>query len=167
MLGKIEAGGDGTAEDKMVGWHHGLNGYEFGQTLRKSEGQGSLVCYSPWGHKELDKTEWLNNRMYTLTTLEYYSVIKEKEILSFVTIWVDLEVIMLSEVKVTQLCPTLCDPMDYTFHGILQARILEWVAFPFSRGSFQPRIEPRSPALQADSLPAEPQVKPNAKWNKS
>ena len=39
-------------------------------------------------------------------------------------------------------------------------RILEWVAFPFSRGSFQPRIEPRSPALQADSLPAEPQGKP-------
>ena len=44
-----------------------------------------------------------------------------------------------SEVKVTQLCPTLCDPMDYTVHGILQARILEWVAFPFSRGSSQPR----------------------------
>ena len=36
---------------------------------------------------------------------------------------------------VTQLCPTLCDPMDYTVHGILQARIPEWVAFPFSRGS--------------------------------
>ena len=35
--------------------------------------------------------------------------------------------------------PTLCDLMDYTAHGILQARILEWVAFPFSRGSFQPR----------------------------
>ena len=101
--------------------------------------------------------------MYTLTTLEYYSVIKEKEILSFVTLWVDLEVIMLSEVKVTQLCPTLSDPMDYTFHGILQARILEWVTFPFSRVSYQRRIEPRSPALQADSLPAEPQGKPNAK----
>ena len=42
-------------------------------------------------------------------------------------------------VKVVQLCPTLCDPMDYTVHGILQARILEWVAFPFSRGSSQPR----------------------------
>ena len=42
-------------------------------------------------------------------------------------------------VKVTQLCPTLCDPMDYTVHGILQARILEWVAFPFSRWSSQPR----------------------------
>ena len=39
------------------------------------------------------------------------------------------------EVKVAQLCPTLFDSMDYTIHGILQARILEWVAFPFSRGS--------------------------------
>ena len=39
------------------------------------------------------------------------------------------------KVKVAQLCPTLCDPMDYIIHGVLQARILEWVAFPFSRGS--------------------------------
>ena len=44
-----------------------------------------------------------------------------------------------SEVKVTQLCPTFCDPMDYTVHGIPQARILEWVAFPFSRGYSQLR----------------------------
>ena len=43
------------------------------------------------------------------------------------------------KVKVAQLCPTLCDPMDYTVHRILQARILEWVASPFSRGSSQPR----------------------------
>ena len=41
--------------------------------------------------------------------------------------------------KVAQSCPTLCDPVDYTVHGILQTRILEWVAFPFSRGSSQPR----------------------------
>ena len=46
---------------------------------------------------------------------------------------------MLMYVKVAQLCPTLFDPMDYTVHGILQARILEWVAFPFSRGSSQSR----------------------------
>ena len=59
------------------------------------------------------------------------------------------------KVKVAWSCPTLCDPMDCAVHGILHARILEWVAFPFSRGSFQPR----SPALQADSLPAEPQGK--------
>ena len=44
-----------------------------------------------------------------------------------------------SEVKVARLCPTLCNPMAYTVHGIFQARILEWVAFPFSRGSSQPR----------------------------
>ena len=42
------------------------------------------------------------------------------------------------KVKVAQLCLTLCDPMDYTVHRILQARILEWVAFPLSRGSSQP-----------------------------
>ena len=43
------------------------------------------------------------------------------------------------KVKVTQSCPTLCDPMDYTVHGILQAKILEWGAFTFSRESSQPR----------------------------
>ena len=43
------------------------------------------------------------------------------------------------KVKVAQSCPTLCDPVDYTVHGILQARILEWVDFPFSRGSSQPK----------------------------
>ena len=43
------------------------------------------------------------------------------------------------KVKVTQSCLTLCDPMDYTVHEILQARILEWVAVPFSSGSSQPR----------------------------
>ena len=43
------------------------------------------------------------------------------------------------KVQVTQSCPTLCNPMDSIVHGILQARILEWVAVPFSRGSFQPR----------------------------
>ena len=45
----------------------------------------------------------------------------------------------LCEVKVAQLCPTLCDPVDYTVHGILQATVLEQVAFPFSRGSSQPK----------------------------
>ena len=62
---------------------------------------------------------------------------------------------LLREVKVAQLCPTLCDSMDYTVHGILQARILEGVAVPFSRESSQQRST-RSPALQAASLPAEP-----------
>ena len=48
-------------EDEMVGWHHRLSGHEFEQTLGDSNGQGSLVCCSPWGCKELDMAERLNN----------------------------------------------------------------------------------------------------------
>ena len=44
----------------MVGWHHQLSGHEVEQALGDSKGQGSLVGYSPWGHKELDTTEQLN-----------------------------------------------------------------------------------------------------------
>ena len=63
--------------------------------------------------------------------------------------------------KLAQSCPTLCHPMDYTVHGILPARILEWVAIPFFRYLPNPGIEPRSPTLQSDSLPAESQGNPN------
>ena len=52
----------GSTEDEMIGWHHRLNGHEFEQTLGDSEGQESLACCSPWGHKQLDMNEWLNNR---------------------------------------------------------------------------------------------------------
>ena len=45
----------------MIGWHHLLNGHEFEQTLGDSEEQESLACCSPWGHKESDATEQLNN----------------------------------------------------------------------------------------------------------
>ena len=51
----------GTTEDEMVGWHHWFNGHEFEQTLGDSEGQGSLACCSPWGRKQSDMTEELNN----------------------------------------------------------------------------------------------------------
>ena len=44
----------GTTEDEVVGWHCRLSGHEFEQTLGDGEGQGSLVCCSPWGHKESD-----------------------------------------------------------------------------------------------------------------
>ena len=50
-------------------------------------------------------------------------------------------------VEVIQSCPTLCDPMDYIFHGILQARILEWVVVPFSRGSSQPRDQTQASCM--------------------
>ena len=64
------------------------------------------------------------------------------------------------KVEVTQSYLTLCNPVDYTVHGILQARILEWVAFPSSNKLPNPGIELSSPALQVDSLPAESQRKP-------
>ena len=50
-------------EDKMVGWHHWVNGHESEQASGNGAGQGSLVCCSPWGRKESDKTEWLNNNI--------------------------------------------------------------------------------------------------------
>ena len=72
--------------------------------------------------------------------------------------------------KVVQLCPILCDPMDYTVLEILQARILEWVVLyylgiqvnipKYIRSLPKPRIKARSLTLQADTLPAESQGKP-------
>ena len=47
-------------EDKIVGWHHRLDGHEFEPALGVGDGQGSLVHFSPWGHKELDMTELLD-----------------------------------------------------------------------------------------------------------
>ena len=52
---------------KMVRWHHRLNGHEFEQTLGESGGQGSLACHSPWGHKESDVTERLNNDRFIIS----------------------------------------------------------------------------------------------------
>ena len=49
-------------EDEMVGWHHRLNGYVSEQTQGNSEVQGNLACCSPWGHKEPDVTERLDNK---------------------------------------------------------------------------------------------------------
>ena len=54
-------------EEEMVGRHHQLSGHEFEQAPRDSKGQGSLGCCRPWGHKELDTTERLNNNKYLLS----------------------------------------------------------------------------------------------------
>ena len=51
----------GTTEDEVAGWHHQLDGREFEQALGVGDGQGGLVCCGPWGHKESDSTERLNN----------------------------------------------------------------------------------------------------------
>ena len=83
-----------------------------------SEEQGRLPCCFPWGHKGWTRLSKLNNSKNIVCIQFQKSTVK---------------------VKAAQLCLTLYNPVDYRVHGILQARILEWVAFPFSRGSSQPR----------------------------
>ena len=53
----------GMTEEKMVGWHHRLDGHEFEQALGVADGQGGLTCCSPWGHKESDMTKKFNNNI--------------------------------------------------------------------------------------------------------
>ena len=97
--------------------------HEFEKTPGDSEGQGSLECCSPWGHKELDTTERLDNNIlmsWTLTTFTTCMRVCAKSLPS---------------------CPTLCDPVDCSppgssVHRIPQARILEWDAVASSGGVF-------------------------------
>ena len=63
----------GTTEDEMVGWHHQLNGHEFEWTVGVGDGQGGLVCCSPWGWKASDTTEWLNQ--IELNLVHFYTLI--------------------------------------------------------------------------------------------
>ena len=111
----------GTTEDEMAAWHHWLDGRESEWTPAIGDGQGGLACCDSWGCKESDTTERLN-----WTELNWISFLKVVKVL------------------VAQSCLTLCDPMDcrplgFSFHRILQARILEWVAIPFFGGSSGPR----------------------------
>ena len=62
---------------QMVGWCPRLNGHEFEQILRDSEGQGRLTCCSPWGHKELDTTGRLNNNIQLLTLIVVHNLSKQ------------------------------------------------------------------------------------------
>ena len=68
----------GMTEDEMVGWHHQLNGHELEQALGVGKGQGSLACYCPWGRKELDMTEWLNNNSSKVVWQEEFSLTENK-----------------------------------------------------------------------------------------
>ena len=76
------------------------------------------------------------------------------------------------KLKLIQSCTTLCDLMDCSppgssIHGVFQARVLKWVAFPSPGDLPDPGIEPGSPTLQADALPSEPPGKPRSTYNAS
>ena len=110
----------GPTEVERVGWHHWLDEHEFEQVLGVGDGQGKPIMLQSMGSQSLTQ---LNNwiKLNILTQLKKYSYYRYMK------------------AKVAQSCLTLSDPMNYTVHGILQARILEWVAFLFSRASSQPR----------------------------
>ena len=127
-LEKTDAGRDwgqeekGTTEDEMAGWHHQLNGHEFGWTPGVGDGQGGLVCCNSWGRKESDTTEQLN-----CTELNWTGVSE----------WV-------SEWSCSVMSDSLQPHGLYSLsgssvHGIFQGRVLEWIAISSSRGSFRPR----------------------------
>ena len=73
-------------EYELVGWHHQFNGHKFEQALGDGEGQGSLACLSPWGHREWDRTEPLNsNNVFIILTsrihhLEHVIFYNEKKL---------------------------------------------------------------------------------------
>ena len=137
----------------MVGWHHQPDGHEFEQTLGDGKGQASLACWSPWGRRESDTTERLNNKRrhswHSLWEKGAWGCLSTCGFQVHVSrSWARLNenacLPLVAVESVAQLCPTLRDPGDCSppgssIHGILRARILEWVAMPFSRGSFQPR----------------------------
>ena len=149
----------------MVEWHHQFNGCELGQSPGDGEGQGSLECCSPCGCEESHMTWWLNNNIsqhqvwlhrsnFSLCPCQCMKIsvtgcpdITHSFHSSFLP-WTLVHVLkdLLSNVKVlvTQSCLTLYNAMNCSLpgssvHGILQARILEEVAIPFSRRSSQPK----------------------------
>ena len=104
----------GTTEDEMIGWHHWPDGHEFEQALGVGDGQGSLMCYSPWGHKQSNTTKRLNwTKLSSFTVhLKFYK---------------HCELAM--RVKLLQSCLTLCNPLDCSppvssVHRISQGRVL-------------------------------------------
>ena len=125
----------------MVGWYHQLHGHEFEQIPGDSEGQGRLECYSPWRREGLDTTKQLNNNKPFFDSPDYAPLHEQVKLLSSVQLF--------------------AVPWTVAYQAPLSMEFSSqeyWSGFPFpSLGDLpDPGIEPRSPALQADTLPSEP-----------
>ena len=111
------------------------------QKLFSETFQSYCQCSIDNNHMQLGKSRlvyWEENcrqQLYINTHVVWRFKKKNK----LINVWKKASLSMKVKVKPSHSCPTLCDPMDYTVHGILQGRILEWVAIPFSRVSSQPR----------------------------
>ena len=120
----------GTTEDEMVGWHHRLDGHEFEQALGVGDGQGSLLCCSPGGCKELDTTEQLNWNEYTEHVLcvqpwlhGLYVSIRQKQVFAELRVWLINKVPSHETVKELNidLNSHVCYRLCYKFSSSLQA----------------------------------------------
>ena len=143
-------------EDEMVGWHHRLNGHEFGWTPGVGDGQGGLACYNPWGHKQSDTTEWLNwtddSKRYIHLYVHSSNIYNSQD--------------MCYVCKSLQSCPTLCNPMDCSppgscVHEILWQEYQSGLPFPPPGDLPNPGIKPASftfPALASRFFTS------NARW---
>ena len=144
----------------MVGWHHGLNGHEFEQTLGDGEGWGGLLIRSPWGRKESDTTGQLNSKkglkqQFKITLGKIYHMTthdcqRHLQISLRRNVSLDpsnsqssqmpvLDPHNISEVKLLGCVQLFATLSGSSVRGIFQARVLEWVAISFSRDSSQPR----------------------------
>ena len=147
-----------VTEDEMVGWHHQLNGREFEQTLGYGEGQGRLVCWSPWGHRGSQSQIQLSDWTKTTSSSKLLSGVCNgkvelskawRVVCSSCVRWEDRDPGNWSDLfwdiccsLVAKSWPSLCNPMDWSLpgssvHRISQAKIPEWVVLSFSRGSSQ------------------------------
>ena len=104
-------------------------------------------------------------KLFNITIIQIYAPTSNSEEAEDERFYEDLQDLLESESEVVQSCPTLCDPVDCSLpdssvHGILQARILDWVAISFSGDLPNPGIKPKSTELQTDSLPSGPPGKP-------
>ena len=137
----------GMTEDEMVGWHHWLDGHEFEQALGVSDGQGSLVCCSPRGHKQSDMTEWLKwteilfpHSFCNLKMNEHTLNLKRDEVWG----WLD----MVIHYSLTQSCPILCDPMNSRLSFTVSSNLLKLMSIESMMPSNRLVLSPTSlPAL--------------------
>jgi len=142
----------GTTEDEMVGWHHGLDGHEFEWTVGVGDGQGGLVCCDSWGHKDWDTTEWLNWTELFLYCNKAVLITEKnsKHLIECLNKWKSLSRVWLFAT------PRTIESMEFS----RWAEYCSGYPFPHPGDLPNPGIGPSSPALPADSLPAEPQGSP-------
>ena len=119
----------GMTEDEMIGWHHQLD--EFEQALGDGEGQGSPICCSPWGHKELDMTEWLNNNkiIYFLYRKYIHRIwCALTNIYGYVTLTMEMKNIFITQITVS-LCKSVFSRLQSLVTNYL---ISAFVSLPLS-----------------------------------